>query len=149
MLRKTHLAIGLAVGLHLFPIVNNKLIFLPVLIIASLLPDIDSKLSSLGNFKPFRVLQAASSHRGILHSYTLCIAISLVFAFFYPIVAFPFFLGYSFHLLADSFTVQGIRPFWPFKVVSAGKVTTGGRTEDIIFWIFAIIDVFLVVFLFV
>ncbi len=130
MLKKTHLAIGLAVGLYFLPYVNSKFIFLPVIIIASLLPDIDSGFSGIGKNPVFKPTQWMVKHRGVLHSYTVCILISFVFAFYIPVLALPFFLGYAFHLFADSFTVNGIKPFWPLKFVSKGIVRTGGKVEQ-------------------
>ena len=149
MIKKTHLAIGLAISLYFLPFVKYKLLFIPIILIASLLPDIDSRFSHVGKKKIFRPVQIFFEHRGPLHSYTVCIIISLIFAFFYPIFALPFFLGYSFHLLADSFTVRGIKPFWPLKYVSNGIIKTGGLTDRSIFWCFAVMDVFLFVLLFV
>lgn len=145
---RTHLALGAAVGLFLLPQVNSKWIFFPVVLVASLLPDIDSGFSSAGRNIFSRVLQFFVKHRGFVHSLTLASAISLVFAFFVPVLALPFFLGYSFHLLADSFTVEGIRPFWPFKSVVKGRIRAGGRVEDGIFVVFLLLDVLLLVGLF-
>ncbi len=147
MLKKTHLAIGLAVALYFLPYVKNKFIFIPVVLIASLLPDIDSAFSGFGRHKVVRPIQFFVKHRGLIHSYTICIILSLILAFYFPIFALPFFLGYSFHLLTDSFTVNGIRPFWPFRAVSSGKVVTGGRIDNVIFVTFIILDAFLIVFL--
>jgi membrane-bound metal-dependent hydrolase YbcI (DUF457 family) len=66
-----------------------------------------------------------------------------------PIIAFPFFLGYSLHLLSDAWTVEGIKPFWPLKTVSQGKIRTGGVTEHTVLFTFIIIDVVLTIFLFI
>ncbi len=149
MLRRTHIAIGLAVALYFIPYVAHKLLFIPLVILSTLLPDLDSQFSRIGRKAIAKPMQLLSDHRGFLHSYTFCIAISLFFAFFYPIVALPFFLGYSFHLFADSFTVKGIKPFWPLKFASSGNVNTGGKVEIAIFWVFVLIDVVLSVFLLV
>ena len=140
MIWKTHLAIGLAIALYFSNYVNKPLIFIPVVLISSFFPDIDSRFSYIGKKALFRPVQWTVSHRGIIHSYTLCIALSLLIAFFYPILALPFFLGYIFHLFADSFTIQGIKPFWPLKAVSKGTITTGGKIEKAIFYTFALID---------
>ena len=140
MIWKTHVAIGLAVALYFSTHVNKPLIFIPVVLIASFFPDIDSGFSYVGRKAIFKPVQWTVSHRGIIHSYTLCIALSLLIAFFYPIMALPFFLGYSFHLFADSFTPQGIKPFWPLKAVSKGAVTTGGKMDKTIFYTFVLID---------
>ena len=65
-----------------------------------------------------------------------------------PVLALPFFLGYAMHLLTDSFTVEGIRPFWPFKSVSKGMLRVGGSIEQAIFIGFCIVDLVLLVSLF-
>lgn len=142
MLKKTHSAIGLAVGLYFLPFATYKFSFIPLVLLASLLPDIDSASSSIGQRKIFRPAQVFLKHRGALHSFTICALISIVFAFFYPIVALPFFLGYGFHLFADSFTVEGIRPFWPLKAASSGKIKTGGVVEKAIFGVFLLASIF-------
>ncbi len=148
MLRRTHLAIGIAITLYFLPHVTHKLLFIPILLVATLLPDIDSLTSSTGRKLIFRPLQAMVKHRGILHTYTFCIAVTLILAFVYPSSALPFFLGYSFHLLADSFTIQGIKPFWPFKVESKGLIATGSKVEQGIFFAFVLIDILLFIGLF-
>lgn len=140
MIWKTHLAIGLAVALYFANRVNRPWIFISVILFTSLFPDIDSGFSYMGKKALFRPLQWSVAHRGIIHSYTVCIALSLLIAFFYPVLALPFFLGYSFHLFADSFTPQGIKPFWPLKAVSKGAITTGGKIDKAIFYTFVIID---------
>ena len=144
MIRKTHLAIGLAIALYFANHVNYPLVFIPVVLFASLFPDIDSGFSFLGRKPIFKPVQMVTSHRGPIHSYTACVLFSIVLAIIYPIVALPFFLGYSFHLFADSFTPQGIKPFWPIKTVSKGKIVTGGRIDRTIFYTFAIIDMVLI-----
>jgi len=141
MLLKTHLVIGIAVALYFLPFVNNEAYFIPLVIIASLAPNLESGFSSIkrGFFK------ISKDKRGILHTYTLCIFISVIFALFFPSAALPVFLGYSFHLLADSFTKQGIQPFWPLKPVSAGVVSTGGSIDKSLFVTFIIIDLILLI----
>ena len=148
MIKRTHLAVGLAFALLFLPRINNKIIFLPVVLICSLLPDIDHPNSYLGHHKLFRPLQWASKHRGIFHSFTLCIIISILFAFFLPVLALPFFLGYSAHLAADSFTLDGITPLWPWKRTSNGFLRTGGKTESSIFILFIALDIILLFRLF-
>ncbi|HEA46398.1 MAG TPA: metal-dependent hydrolase [Candidatus Pacearchaeota archaeon] len=144
MLWKTHFAIGLAVAIYFSSYVPNPVIFIPVVLIASLLPDVDSGFSFLGRKPVFRPLQWTTNHRGVIHSYTLGILVSFLIALFYPILALPFFIGYSFHLIADSFTVQGIKPFWPLKFVSKGPVKSGGHVDKTVFYVFVVIDVVLI-----
>ena len=145
MMKKTHLAVGFAVALYFLPHVNDKIFFIPLVLIASLLPDIDSAFSAVGSKSIFRPIQWIFSHRGVIHSYTFAIFISLVVAIFYPVVALPIFLGYSFHLLLDSFTPMGIKPFWPFKAVSKGVVKSGGKVDDVLYVVFLFIDVVLAI----
>ena len=148
MLKRTHSAIGLAVGLYFLPFVTYKFSFIPLILLASLLPDIDSMSSSIGQRRIFRPVQVFIKHRGALHSFTICALVSIIFAFFYPIIALPFFLGYGFHLFADSFTIEGIRPFWPLKSSSSGKIRTGGMIEKAVLGIFILASIVFFLMLF-
>lgn len=134
MLMKTHVAMGMVGVLLLLPEVSHKLVFLIGTLFASLLPDIDIYNSYLGNRWYLRPFQWATKHRGVLHSFTFAIIVSLLFALVIPVIALPFFLGYSIHLFADSFTHEGIRPFWPLKDEIAGKIRVGGTIEQGIFY---------------
>jgi inner membrane protein len=145
MLFKTHLAVGVFMLLVFLPQVEHKWIFAPILLIASIIPDIDSGFSTVGKSKIFRVLQWFTNHRGFIHSFTICIIISVLLLIIYPIAVFPFFLGYGVHLLMDSFTVDGIRLFWPLQNSLNGKLTTGGKTEYLLLIIFVIVDVIMLV----
>ncbi len=148
MLRRTHLAVAFANAFYFLPYVNNKILFFPVVFIGTLLPDIDNTFSTIGSYKIFRPVQWIFSHRGMIHSYTVAIILSVLLAFVYPVIAFPFFLGYSFHLFLDAFTVKGIMPFWPLKKRAVGMVRTGGRVETAIFIVVLIVDVALLAKLF-
>lgn len=143
MLIRTHLAIGIAVALYFLPHIQDKFIFVPIVILTSLLPDFDSPRASLGNKWFSGSLRVLFSHNGPIHSYTLCVILSVVLAFFYPVVALPFFLGYSFHLAIDSFTDTGVRPFWPLKMQIKGKLRNGGSVENGIFTTMVVVDLFL------
>jgi len=146
MLIKTHLAIIVFFILLLIPSVENKFVFVSIALIATFIPDIDSRFSKLGSRKIFRPLQFFVHHRGIFHSFIFLIVITGFFVLFLPVVAFPLFLGYGIHLLVDSFSREGIKPFYPFKKTSSGKLRTGGRTETSIFVVFILADLFLLVF---
>ena len=54
-----------------------------------------------------------------------------------------FFIGYSIHLILDSFTRDGIQPFWPLKTRSSGFIASGGRIEETLFFSLILLDVFL------
>jgi len=144
MLKRTHLVIALGVILYFLdvPQLRNKLIFTVVVLISSMLPDLEGVFAgSAGNKgRFFRSVFYSEQKNGVLHSYTVCIIISIFLAMFYPIYAFSFFIGYSFHLFADSFTPQGIQAFWPHKSRSTGHITPGGRLEMMLFYVMLIVD---------
>ncbi len=142
---RTHLAIGIALVLLILPGVTHKVIFISAVLVASLLPDVDSGFSTFGKRALFRPVQVFVKHRGIMHSLTFAIVFSVVFAFYYPVLALPFFLGYAGHIFADSFTTEGVVPFWPFKKAVVGGFRTGGRVEDTIFIVLIIVDALLLI----
>jgi len=144
MLIKTHLAITLFGILILISSVENKVIFVLVAILATYLADIDSKYSTIGKYKVLRPLQFFIQHRGITHSFSFLILVTIFLALFFPVIALGFFLGYGLHLFADSFTPEGIKPFYPLRKVSKGKIKTGSRTETIVFVFFVIADLGLI-----
>ena len=148
MMLKTHLVVCFAFLLFLIDKVANEFLFLIVGMFATLLPDIDCVSSYLGNRWYVRPVQWFTSHRGLLHSLSFCIFLSLIVSLFLPKLAFPFFLGYGIHLLLDSFTVEGIRPFWPIKSEVSGLVSSGGSVDEGVFICFSLISIILVIGLF-
>jgi membrane-bound metal-dependent hydrolase YbcI (DUF457 family) len=140
MFKKIHLLIGFFVAIFFLPDVNNKLVFFPVVMIASLIPDLDSLIAPKKDYKILKPLKS-KSYKDFMHSYTLCIILSALLAFFYPILALPFFIGYSFHLFFDSLTVPGTTPFWPLKIKSKGFIVPGGKTEKIITFILGFLSI--------
>lgn len=143
MLIKTHLAITLFFVLLLVSYVEDKMIFVLVALVSTIIPDIDSRFSMIGQKTIARILQFFTKHRGIIHSYTLLLIVTIISALFVPVLALPFFLGYGMHLFADSFNISGIRPFYPLKRKAYGKFRTGGKTEVGILILFIILDTFL------
>ena len=141
---RTHLAVGVFAALLFLPLVDNPLPFFIVVVIASILPDIDTPFSKVGKNVPAKVIQVTTEHRGFLHSLTFAILISLIISIFYPKIAFGFFLGFSTHLIVDSFTKKGITPFWPYSGVTKGIIPMNGVIEKGIFATFIILDVLLI-----
>jgi len=149
MMLRTHLAIVIfAILLFLSHIssISNKIIFVVIALIATLIPDLDTGFSTIGKMKGSKILRFFVRHRGFFHSFSFCIVVSVIFAFFIPILALPFFLGYSLHLFADSFTFEGIKPFWPLRYSSSWRLRTGSLTETSLFVFFVVLD--LIVFIF-
>lgn len=124
--------------------VVNPVAFVLVALIATLIPDIDSGFSLLGNNIFSRILQNFSKHRGFIHSLTLGFIISFIMALIAPTLAFGFFLGYSIHIFVDGFTVEGVTPFWPYKQETKGLIRTGSRIETILFTIFIVLDLLMI-----
>jgi len=113
------------------------------LLVATVIPDLDSGFSSWGRHLIFRPLQFFVKHRGIIHSFTTAFVLSVIIAIFWPVASFGFFIGYCVHLFADSFTREGIQPFWPFKWRSDGPLHSGGRIEETLFFVLIFVNVFL------
>jgi len=145
MMIKTHLAIIIFFILLFLPHVSNQLLFIAVALIATALPDIDSGFSTLGRRGIFKILQFFTKHRGIIHSFSFCLLVSVLLALFLPSISLAFFLGYALHLIADSFTQEGITPFWPYSKTSGGIIKTGGRVESSFFLTFVVLDLILFV----
>jgi membrane-bound metal-dependent hydrolase YbcI (DUF457 family) len=148
MLIRTHLAIVVFFIILFLPHINDKIVFILVALVATMLVDIDSAFSTLGSNKGLRFLQFFVEHRGPMHSLTICVLVSVLLAFFVPVISFGFFLGYSIHLFVDSFTKEGIVPFWPYSAKSTWRLKTGSILESSIFLIFLLADVFMVIFIF-
>ena len=144
MLLKTHLAITVLAILLLLSLIEHKVIFIIVALIATLLPDIDSSSSSVGGKIVLRPLQVFVKHRGIFHSFLLLFLITFILVLFYPTIALGFFLGYSLHIFADSFTQNGVRFFYTFKKNISGTIRTGGKTDTTVFVFFLLADLFMI-----
>lgn len=144
MLLRTHLMFGILMIILFVQHVNNQLVFVGMVLLATVLPDLDSSFSSWGRHLIFRPLQFFVKHRGIIHSFTTGIIVSIAIAFFWPVASLGFFIGYSVHLICDSFTKEGIQPFWPLKARSKGFIATGGRLEETVFIFLILINVLLV-----
>ena len=147
MLLRTHLAFAVLMIILFIEHVNSRLIFAVAVLVATVLPDLDSGFSSWGRHLIFRPLQLFVKHRGIIHSFTFAVATSIVFAVFLPVVALGFFVGYSVHLICDSFTKDGIQPFWPLRARSSGFITSGGRVEDSLFLLLILINILVIILL--
>ena len=132
---------------------------LPVILIASLLPDIDHTKSIIGKlFYPIsRAINRKYGHRTITHSLFVMIGLTALIsgfqaAYFPDIKAAQVFgLAYGSHLLFDMMTIQGVPLFYPFKknpCVLPGNPEMRLRTNNIqqetaVFCVFIVSAVFL------
>lgn len=149
MLLKTHLAFAILLILIFLQQVQSKFIFIIMILISTIIPDLDFNNSRFGKYLIFKPLQIFVKHRGIIHSFSFAIFAAFILAVFWPISCFGFFVGYSAHLICDSFTKKGIQPFWPLKFKSSGILKTGGRIEEGIFIGLIIVNVILVISFFI
>lgn len=145
---KTHLALTILFIILLFSRVGNGIVFSAVALAATFIPDVDTKFSSLGKKKIFRPFQMFMKHRGIFHSFTFLLVLTLIFALFVPIIALPFFLGYGMHVFLDSFTADGIAPFYPYKKRIYGSIRNGSKSENFVFISFILVDLAILLFRF-
>ncbi|MDD5192704.1 MAG: metal-dependent hydrolase [Candidatus Nanoarchaeia archaeon] len=149
MLLRTHLAFAFLMIILFVKHVNNQWVFILMVLVATVLPDLDTGFSSWGRHWIFRPLQFFVKHRGIFHSLTTATLLSILLAVFWPVGSLGFFIGYSVHIFLDSFTREGVQPFWPLKHKTYGFISTGGRIEDSFFVFLIIFDVALIIITFV
>jgi inner membrane protein len=145
MLFRTHIALAIFLILLFLSKIEHKISFVLVLFAAAIIPDIDTRFSKIGQKKIFRLLQFFVKHRGLFHSFIFLMFITMFFVLFVPVISLPFFLGYSSHLMLDSFTIEGIYPFYPFKKRIFGSIKTGGKNEIILLIIIVLISIALII----
>ena len=132
---------------------------IPVIVFASLLPDIDHTRSIIGKiFLPIaKIINRRYGHRTITHSlFAWLILFALVSAFqsnFFPSlkIAQVFGLAYASHIIFDMMTVQGVPLFFPFKknaCVIPGNPemrlrTSSIRQETMVFCVFIMSAIFM------
>ncbi len=132
---------------------------LPIILIGSLLPDIDHTKSIIGKaFYPIaKAINRKYGHRTITHSLFVWIVLTaLISAFqsaYFPTIkaAQVFGLAYGSHLIFDMMTIQGVPLFYPFKknpCVLPGNPqmrlrTSSVRQETAVFCFFMVSAIFL------
>ncbi|MBU2615555.1 MAG: metal-dependent hydrolase [Nanoarchaeota archaeon] len=131
MFKRIHLLLGFFMALYFLPVVNHKIIFFPMVLAASFIPDLDAVIAPKKDFKILQPLKN-KTYKDFMHSYTVCVILSVIVALLYPILSLPFFIGYSVHLFFDSITLIGICPFWPSKSRITGFISPGSKTEKTI-----------------
>ena len=149
MMWYSHLAWSLFFGLIFLGFVDvvYPWIFLLVVLVASLVPDIDCYKSKVGRKLPIisHLINFIFGHRGLFHS-LLIPFIVLVLAYAFGIVYFgwAFFVGFVGHLIADALTKEGVNFFYPLKLKISGFVKTNGWTEKLLLLVVVVLNVFLI-----
>ncbi|MAG08437.1 hypothetical protein CMO89_03115 [Candidatus Woesearchaeota archaeon] len=151
MLFKTHLAFGFLVWLLIRPYFSiNKYLLLAVVLLASVLPDIDKSNSKVGSkIKPISFLiEKIFGHRKLFHSLFLWGIISVfVWYFLDKGYAGAILIGTTSHLIADGLTKQGVNFLYPvsqFRI--AGFIETGSLFE--IIFLMLVLGLIVIAFLF-
>jgi inner membrane protein len=144
MLFRTHIVFSLAVYFLLSYYIVMPFYVLIFVLLATAFVDIDVKNSKFGNRWYFRPFQWLVKHRGVLHSLIFGLFLSLILAGVSMWAGFGFFVGYLSHLFLDCFTRGGVGLFWPLKFKIKGFVRSGGITEDVVFVLLLLGDIFVV-----
>ncbi len=149
MMGNTHVAIGI---LLLFVVdgftpwlAGQEVLGATLVLLGSVLPDIDSATSLLG--KKFRFLTAFFKHRGFFHSIFALTAFTIVVYIVSAdrFLAYAFFTGYAAHLVSDSITREGTRLFYPSDLTIKGPLRVGSWAETVVFILLAALAVKVVV----
>jgi inner membrane protein len=125
---------------------ENKVLFLFLVLISGMLPDIDHPRSKIGKkfwflSKPFSFL---FGHRKLFHSVFLAVILGVVIWKSLGIWWMPIFLGYFSHILIDGFTLEGINFIYPIKQLRLqGFIETGKKQETFLFYGLVLIDILL------
>jgi membrane-bound metal-dependent hydrolase YbcI (DUF457 family) len=144
---KTHLLFGLLLAVLWVEFISaqNAVLTLLLILLGSLLPDIDEKSSLLGRRVP--ILSYFTKHRSFFHSVIFGVSCVIVLSFIvsvHHVLAFS--AGFIGHLLLDAITPMGVKPFWPSQVKIKGFVKVGGLLEKLIFVLFIALFVWMIFF---
>lgn len=145
MLGRTHFVIALFIFLLVFSIFSfeNSLLFLMVVILGSLFPDIDRSSSYIGRFAG--TLPLIFSHRGFFHSaYAMILLSSAVYFLGGVVLAVGFSVGYFFHLVFDSFTKKGVSFFLVDKRIR-GPFVSGGLFDKFVLFFVLLLNLYLLI----
>lgn len=143
----THLLFGLllsAVFVRVFEM-GQPLLAILLILLGSLLPDIDERHSLLGRKMP--LIGFLFRHRTFFHSIVFGVVVSILCAVLLgEVYALAFAIGFVGHLLLDGLTPMGVTPFWPSKLKLKGFVRVGSIFEKIIFASLVLVFVYYLVF---
>lgn len=138
MMGRTHLAIGLLIALLLLPLLNpsSLWLYLGLVLLGALLPDVDHEGSMINHFLPItRWVPFFFKHRGFFHSlFPPIIMAGIALWYGAPAIGLYLCIGYLSHLLSDAMTRSGVRFLHPLSDIKlSGFVSTGGIIEWIVF----------------
>jgi len=142
MLFPTHILLGIILFLSVkdFFIGGNVIIFFLLVLLGSILPDLDEPQSKINQWTGIfgKIITFFFKHRGVLHSLWMHIILFFVMWHYFSLYyAKALFLGYIAHIIGDMITPRGVQLWWPFSEWKIkGPVKVGGFFEWILFGIF-------------
>ena len=149
MLARTHIAIGILGALFAAPFLapEQKLLFVGLAAIGSLLPDVDHRGSLINRLFPITKIAAHFfKHRGFFHSiFPPLLLWGFTRASDYALVGQALVLGYTTHLFSDSFTKWGVNYLYPlsqFRIM--GFIQVGSWVETVLFIFILLLILFLI-----
>ena len=140
MMARSHVIVGLASWIAVAPALHLPVIDplgLAIVVLGSLLPDIDHPKSWVGQrTRPVSTaIASALGHRGVTHSAIAVVALTalLLHAGYARGAVAALTVGYLSHLAADMLTPRGLRLAWPFPGTwSLPLCRTGSAMENLI-----------------
>lgn len=146
---RTHLIFAFLMGLVFIELNRgNKYLFLFLVLVSGIIPDIDYPRSKVGRrfwliSKPLYFL---FGHRRLFHSLFFLIIVNFFVFLFFSEYYRGVFIGYGSHIFLDMMTKQGVMLFYPFKFKISGIVKTGGLFERVLFFVFVFLVIMKVIF---
>lgn len=138
MMFYTHLAFGFLaglMGLRFLADIGDVFVFFTIVLVSSVLPDIDYKKSKVGRKTRLGwLVQWVFGHRGFFHSVFPALFLS---GFLYLIgevlIGMAVLIGYGAHLFSDGISKNGVYLFYPFtRLKLKGFVRTGKAGEYLV-----------------
>jgi len=138
MMFRTHLIFAFLIGLIFLDFSNmGKYLFLFLIVLSGIIPDIDYPKSKIGRkfFLISKPLNFLFGHRNFLHSLFFVVILCFLINLFFNKYWIPVFIGYCSHIFLDCLTKQGIAIFYPFRFKIKGFIETGKFFESLLFFI--------------
>ena len=148
MMYYTHLSFGFLVSLLALDFFNiqNKLLFVLIVVFFSIFPDIDDTKSKIGkkNRQISRIINILFGHRGFFHSIYVPLILYYIFYYVNKEIGAAVLVGYFSHLFMDALTRKGIKPFYPLinKRIN-GFFKTNSLLEKIFFLAVILLDLYI------
>ncbi len=137
MLGRTHIAFGILCALLLLPFISvpSKILFVGLVALGALLPDVDHEKSKINRLCPVtRILPKLFKHRGFFHSLFPVIILGGIFWYFNEnFVGMSLCFGYLTHLISDGCTRMGVNFLHPVSTLHIrGPFETGTFAETLL-----------------